>query len=95
MQSYLSLNTEHLQSKQTPVAAWLFYALTEEGKCNILYTLDYAKYEHYSKTCLKWPPKIDKTKILMTNGNLMKVKNIAECSPWSILQYFWPALSDI
>ena len=38
--------------------------------------------------------KIDKTKILMTNGSLIKVKSIAECSPWSILQYFWPALSD-
>ena len=38
--------------------------------------------------------KIDKTKILMTNGSLMKVKSIAECSPWGILQYFWPALSD-
>ena len=25
--------------------------------------------------------KIDKTKILMTNGNLMKVESIAECSP--------------
>ena len=24
----------------------------------------------------------------------MKVKSIAECSPWSILQYFWPSLSD-
>ena len=31
--------------------------------------------------------KIDKTKILMTNDCLMKVKSIAECSPWSILQY--------
>ena len=30
----------------------------------------------------------------MTNGSLMKVKSIAECSLWSILQYFWPALSD-
>ena len=40
------------------------------------------------------PSKIDKTKILMTNGSLIKVKSIAECSPWSILQYFWPALSD-
>ena len=29
----------------------------------------------------------------MTNGSLMKVKSIAECS-WSILQYFWHALSD-
>ena len=30
----------------------------------------------------------------MRNGGLMKVENIAEYSPWSILQYFWPALSD-
>ena len=30
----------------------------------------------------------------MTHGSLMKVESIAECSPWSILQYFWPALSD-
>ena len=32
--------------------------------------------------------KIDKTKVLLTNGSLMQVKSIAECSPWSILQYF-------
>ena len=38
--------------------------------------------------------KIDKTNILMSNGSLMKVKSIAECSPWSILQYFWPAISN-
>ena len=30
----------------------------------------------------------------MTNGSLMKVESIAECSLWSILQYFLPALSD-
>ena len=31
----------------------------------------------------------------MTNGSLMKVESIAECShPWSILQYVWPAFSD-
>ena len=30
----------------------------------------------------------------MTTGSLMNVKSIAECSPWSILQYVWPALSD-
>ena len=29
----------------------------------------------------------------MTNYCLMQVKSIAECSPWSILQYFWPSLS--
>ena len=35
-----------------------------------------------------------KTKIFMTNGSLMKAESIAECSLWSILQYFWPAWSD-
>ena len=38
--------------------------------------------------------KIDKIKVLMENGSLMKVESIAECSPWSILQYFLPVLSD-
>ena len=38
--------------------------------------------------------KLDKTKVLMENGSLMKIKSTAECSLWSILQYFWPALSD-
>ena len=41
-----------------------------------------------SKICLKQPLKNDTTKILIANGNLMKVERIAECSPWSILQYF-------
>ena len=40
----------------------------------------------YSKICLKRSLKKDKTKVLMENGSLMKVKRIAECS-WSILQY--------
>ena len=30
----------------------------------------------------------------MTKGGLMNAKSIAESSPWSILQCFWPALSD-
>ena len=30
----------------------------------------------------------------MANGSLMKIESIAEYSPWSILQYFWPSLSD-
>ena len=46
------------------------------------------------KPVLSSHSKIDKTKTLMTNGSLMKVKSIAEFSPWSILQYFWPALSN-
>ena len=41
----------------------------------------------YSKTCLKQSLQKDKTKILINNGSLMKVKRIAECSLQSILQY--------
>ena len=39
------------------------------------------------KPVLSCHSKIDKTKILMKNGSFMKVQSIAECSPWSILQY--------
>ena len=46
------------------------------------------------KPVLSGHSKIEKTKILMTNCSLMKVERIAECSPWSIVQYFWPALSN-
>ena len=38
------------------------------------------------KPVLRGHSKIDKTKILMTNGSLMKVKSIAECSPWMFRQ---------
>ena len=31
--------------------------------------------------------------VFNTDHCLMQVKSIAECSPWSILQYFWPSLS--
>ena len=40
------------------------------------------------KSVLRDHLKIDKTKVLMENGSLMKVESIAECSPWSILRYF-------
>ena len=33
----------------------------------------------FSKTCVKWPRKIEKKKILRTNSSLMKVKSTAEC----------------
>ena len=35
-----------------------------------------------------------KTKILLANVSLIKVEIIGERFPWSIMQYFWPALSD-
>ena len=46
------------------------------------------KNTDYSKTCVKWPLKNRQKIILMTNGSLMQVESFAECSPWSILQYF-------
>ena len=56
------------------------------------YRIAVSKYLGYTvKPVLGGHSKIDNTKILMTNGSLMKVKSIAEFSPWSILQYFWPA----
>ena len=42
----------------------------------------------YSNTVLSGHSLIGKTKVLKTNGSLLKVESIAECSPWSILQYF-------
>ena len=57
--------------------------------------VNYLVPKEYSKTSVKRPLKNrQKKKILMTNGSLMKVESIAECSPWSILQYLWPTLSD-
>ena len=49
----------------------------------------------YSKTCVKRLLKNRQNKDLNDKWNsLMKVESIAECSPWNILQYFEPALSD-
>ena len=50
----------------------------------------YTRYKVYSKTCVKRPLKNRQNKDLndKINGSLMKVESIAECSPWSILQYF-------
>ena len=45
-------------------------------------------YPNTVKPVLNSHLKIDKTKVLMENGSLMEVNSIAECSPWSILQYF-------
>ena len=39
-------------------------------------------YRTYSKPVLSGHSKIGNTMIIMTNGSLMKVESIAECSPW-------------
>ena len=59
--------------------------VTVEGKNNRTTIVDKSSTV---KPVFSGHSKIDKTKILMTNGSLMKVESIAECSPWSILQYF-------
>ena len=46
------------------------------------------------KPVLNGHSKIITTKILLTDGSLMKIESNAECSPWSILQTFQLALSD-
>ena len=43
---------------------------------------------HTVKPVLRGHSKIDKTKVSKTNGTLMKVESIAECSLGSILQCF-------
>ena len=48
----------------------------------------------YSKTCIKRPLNNRQNKDLNDKWKLNEGQCIAEYSPWSILQYFSPALSD-
>ena len=41
-----------------------------------------------------WPLKEDQNKGLKGKPYLIMIESTAECSPKSILQYFWPALSN-
>ena len=69
-----------------------------EKKCRrqkIIKNYPACKDTKYSKTCLKRPLKKN-TKIgFQDRFHLMQVKSIAECSPWSILQYFGPSLRPL
>ena len=55
------------------------HPVSKKGANTVLYTV---------KPVLSDYLKTDKTKVLMENGSLMEVESIAECSPWSILQYY-------
>ena len=57
-------------------------------RANLLDTLVVFLKDYTVNPVLSGHLKIDKTRVLMKNGSLMKVKSIAECSPWSILQNF-------
>ena len=58
------------------------YSSYSESTSSTKQTVHVVLYTH-----LKQPLKKRQNKDL-TNGRLMKVERIAECSPWSILQYF-------
>ena len=51
------------------------------GGCN-------SRFDCAVKPVLSGHSKIGKTKVFKINGSLLKIESIAECSPWSILQYF-------
>ena len=51
-----------------------------KGSCKISVSMHSSLSMNYSETCLMWPLKIDKTKVLKPCGILMQVKSTAECS---------------
>ena len=53
--------------------------MTEKNNPENLFIIKIYTFEYDVKPVLSCHSKIDKTKILMTNGNLMKVESIAEC----------------
>ena len=81
--AYVWRKTESTAPGLTP---WLIFSTATYAVESYL-AVSFA-YPQYSKTCLEGPLKIDKTKILITDGSLMEVESITECSTWSILQYF-------
>ena len=60
----------------------------EELSRSITYKTESSCVSNYSKTCVKRHYKKDKKMVFKTDYCLMQVKSIAECSKWSILQYF-------
>ena len=64
--------------KSSSSGPWCFFRILERSSKEVNLTITV-------KPVLSGHSKIDKTKILMTSGCLMKVKSIAECSPWRIL----------
>ena len=49
-------------------------------KTCLFYLVNACSLSKYSKPVLSGHSKIDKTKVLKTNGSLMKIESIAECS---------------
>ena len=58
-----------------------FRPLAPLDSCSYMFKSDFYAYASNTvKPVLNIHTKIDKTKVLMTNGSLMKVESIAECT---------------
>ena len=57
-----------------------FYLINVRNGIEIEFQYPLVVFLSTVKPLLKQPLKIDKTKVLKTNGSLMKVESIAECS---------------
>ena len=68
-----------------PVAVLRFYHSLKTQTCDCKTAL-FEVTMHTVKTVLSGYSLIDKTQILMTNGSLMKVESIAECSEHSTIR---------
>ena len=79
-------DTPHPKKSSSKISLHSQHSLTEQG----MYHIELETYHllYTVKPVLSGHLKIDKTKVLMEIGSLMKVESIAECSPWSILKYF-------
>ena len=64
------------------------YKSTGEKKIQITVFDLINSYAYIVKPVLSGHSKIDKTKVLKPCGSSMQDESIAECSPWSIPQYF-------
>ena len=72
------------KKKKKTSQGYIHWLLLFSCKKNLEACILYSELTQYSKS---GHLKRDKTKVLIENGSLMKVESIAECSPWSILQY--------
>ena len=95
---YQFLNQFHIQHKNVVSLVPRFSRAKYQTQISSKQTLKsfwvFTKIQNTVKPVLSDHSKTDKTKTLMTYGTLIKVESIADCSPWSILQYFGPALSE-
>ena len=96
------ISFSHLGFISDPLIVSKFHNETHDpkGQENKFYTIVKGRETFYSrhtvpvlKPVLRCHSNIDKTKVLKTNGSLMRSKVLQNATHWSILQYLWSALS--